>query len=235
MKGVVLAGGKGTRMSNVSEKQKVMLEVAGKPILEHNVRHLKKHGITDLVFCVSHRKEEVENYFGDGERFGVKIDYSVDEGAGTAGAVKLLENKLKESFLVIYGDVYSELNLKKFSEFHKEKKGLASLAVHPNDHPHDSTIVVMDSEKAIIDFIECPKPGSGFVNMVSAACYIVEPKALERIPKNRKFDFARDLFPAMAGKGAKVYGYETKDYMKDMGTPERIEKVERHIRQGAKE
>jgi len=234
MKAVVLAGGKGTRMSNVSEKQKVMLEAAGKPILGHNVELLKKHGITDIVFCVSHRKEEVENYFGDGEKFGVRIEYAVDNGMGTAGAVKRLDNKFKESFLVIYGDVYSELNLKDFFGFHKGKKGLASLAVHPNDHPHDSTIVVMDREKAITGFIECPKPGTKFVNMVSAACYALEPEALKHIPKNKKVDFARGLFPAMVKEGEKIYGYETQDYMKDIGTPERIGEVERHLRREAK-
>ena len=135
MKTVIMAGGKGTRIASVNARIP-MIDVAGKPVLEHEIACLKSQGFDEIIITVSHLAGNIMDYFGDGERFGVKIEYFVEQSPlGNAGALFLLREKLCGPFLLINGDVMFDVDLKRFAEFHERKGGLVSLFTHPNNHP----------------------------------------------------------------------------------------------------
>jgi histidinol-phosphate phosphatase family protein len=227
---VILAGGKGTRLSSQlgGMTPKPMARVAGLPVLEHQLVLAKRHGFHDVRLLTSHRSEVIEDYFGDGSRFGVHIRYHVDsEPRGTAGAVLEALPHLAERFALLYGDTVLDVDLDRFWHRHLEVGADCSLFVHPNDHPHDSDLVEVDAACWIKAFHSHPHAaGRYFRNLVNAALYVLEKKALESwAPARGKLDFAQDLFPQMRSAGAWLYGYISREYIKDMGTPERLERV----------
>ncbi|HIH16037.1 MAG TPA: nucleotidyltransferase family protein [Candidatus Diapherotrites archaeon] len=230
MKAVILAGGKGERLRPLTQDTpKVMLPVAGKPLLEWLVEGLVRHGIQDLLLCVSHQREKISDYFGYGERFKAHITYSVDpEFLGTAGSVRQLESQPGETFLVVYGDVASRLDYSKLIAFHQEHGGLASLVLHPSDHPADSDLAELDSQNRITFFGR--KAAAVLGGLTNAGCYVLEPAIFKGIPHATPLDFGRDVFPALvkaAAKGASkpLYGFVSTDYMRDIGTLERYKQV----------
>lgn len=234
MKAVILAGGKGTRLGKLTDEiPKPMLSLMGKPLMEYHIDLLKRYDITDIFVTVSHLKDAIINHFGNGDKFGVQMKYYEEtEPLGTVGGVKALENELGNDFLVIYGDVLVEMNLSKLIEFHRIKKSSATLVLHPNDHPHDSDLVAVDIEDKITGFIAKPHAdGNFYANLVNAGVYILNRKILNFVEANKKADFGADIFPNLV-KQLPCYGYNTSEYMKDMGTPERLVKVEESILSG---
>lgn len=225
MKAVILAGGQGTRLKELTQViPKPMIPIAGKPLLEHHINILKKYNVTEIYITVNYLKDEIIHYFGDGDKFGVRIHYYEETiPLGTVGGVKALENKLTEDFLVIYGDVLFDMNLNKLIQFHKQNRGVATLVLHPNDHPYDSDLV--DLEKGIVKkFISKPHDLPYYKNMVNAGVYVFTPEIFSYLKKDEKADFGKDIFPALV-KSNKVLGYNTSEYLKDMGTPDRLDKV----------
>jgi histidinol-phosphate phosphatase family protein len=228
---VILAGGKGERLSETAgDVPKALVKIGDKPILEHHVIQLRRYGIADIVLCVKHLSEKIVQYFRDGSKFGVRITYSKEKDfLGTAGAVKFAEDKLGERFLVVYGDVMFSLNIRKLMDFHRRKNALATLVVHESDHPHDSTIVTLSRDSRITGFFNPPHQQI-HGNLTSAAFYVFERSLLKNIPEKRPYGFSKDFFPKLIGK--RIYGYMTDEYLKDMGTPERLEKVNKHYKEG---
>ncbi|MBN1951671.1 MAG: HAD-IIIA family hydrolase [Bacteroidales bacterium] len=228
MKAVILAGGKGTRMGSLTkETPKPMLEVGKEPILLHQVRLLRKFGIRDIIILVNHLKEPIIEYFKEENKFGVHLDFFVESSPlGTVGGIKEIDYHLQEDFLVLYGDVMINMDLERLISFHQKKNSECTLVLHPNDHPQDSDLVELDNDGRITAFY--PKPhaeGHYYPNMVNAGAYILSPGILSFLERGVKADFGRDIFPSICQK-VRMYGYNTSEYLKDMGTPERWQEVE---------
>lgn len=234
MKAVILAGGKGTRMGNLTrETPKPMLKIGGEPVLSHQIKLLKKYGIKDILILVNHLKDPIIEYFKDESAFGVFIDFFEEqEPLGTVGGIKEVEYHLQEDFLVLYGDVMINMDLGRLISYHKKKKSECTLVLHPNDHPIDSDLVEMDTSGKITGFY--PKPhesGKYYPNMVNAGAYVFSPSIFRHIEKGKKADFGREVFPRIYSE-IDMYGYNTAEYLKDMGTPERLKEVEKDFRTG---
>ena len=234
MKAIILAGGKGTRLGKLTEEiPKPMLPLVGKPLMEYHIEWLKRYGIKDIYVTVNYLKDTISNHFGRGKEFGVNIKYFEETiPLGTVGGVKGLEEELGKDFLVIYGDVLVEMDLNKLINFHQSHKSAATLVLHPNDHPYDSDLVEMDKNNRISAFISKPHDNEKYyANLVNAGVYILSQDVLNFIEPNVKADFGADIFPQLV-KQLPFYGYRTPEYMKDMGTPDRLVKVEEAILSG---
>lgn len=227
MKVVIMAGGKGTRISSVaSDIPKPMIEIDGIPVLEREIQCLKEQGFEDLIITVSHLGHIIMNYFGDGLDFGVHIEYFVEEQPlGNAGALFELKNKLTEDFLLLNADSIFDIDFNRIVKFHKEKGGLVTLFTHPNSHPYDSGLIIADKTGAVEQWLtkEDARP-KYYQNRVNAGLHVVSPEILEVRPEGAKVDLDRQLLKPLAGTG-KMFCYDSPEYVKDMGTPERYEAV----------
>jgi histidinol-phosphate phosphatase family protein len=228
MKAVILAGGKGTRLGDFTKEiAKPMLKVGNIPILEHQIILLKKYNISTIIILVNYQKDSIMNYFGDGNKWDVRITYFEEpEPLGTVGGIKELETALTEDFIVLYGDVMINMHLGRLINFHHKKDSECTLVLHPNDHPYDSDLVETDREHRVTRFYPKPhNPDLYYPNLVNAGAYILAPLIFKYLQKGKKADFGRDIFPVIYDK-IKMFGYNTAEYLKDMGTPERWEEVE---------
>jgi histidinol-phosphate phosphatase family protein len=210
-----------------------MVDVAGAPLLERIVTGAALQGFSDFLFLNGHRSDVIEQHFGDGSRFGASIEHVVEaEPLGTAGAFNALRDRLTGPFVVIYGDVLMDVDLAAFVRFAQEQGGVGTLFVHPNDHPFDSDLLETDADGRIIAFH--PKPhaeGARYPNLVSAALYVLTPAALEYVPLSGTSDWGRDIFAPLAA-AAPLYAYRSCEYVKDIGTPDRLARAERHLIEG---
>jgi len=234
LKAVILAGGKGTRLAAHTQNiPKPMVKIGGRPILEHQVRLLKRYGIQDIILITGHLSSVIEEYFGDGHRFGVNITYFCETTPlGTTGGIKEIEQSLTDDFLVLYGDVILDMDLEKLVKFHQDKNSVCTLVLHPNDHPYDSDLVEIDIDCRVKAFHPKPHPRDTYYhNLVNAAVYIMSPVIIRYIEKGVSADFGRDLFPSLYGK-ERFYGYNSSEYIKDVGTPDRLESVTRDLVSG---
>ena len=220
MKAVIMAGGKGTRLRPLTSNQpKPMISIANKPCMEHIVNLLKRHGFEEIVTTLGFMPEVIEDYFGDGSAWDVKMEHSVEEEpAGTAGSVKLAEDKLTERFIVVSGDALTDADLSKAVEFHEKNGAEATLVLQEVDDPSEFGIVVVDDEGKVERFLEKPDPEEVFSYTANTGIYVLEPGILEEIPADEEYDFADDLFPKLLDEGRPVYGYVTeKPYWEDIG------------------
>ena len=220
MKAVIMAGGKGTRLRPLTSNQpKPMIPIVNKPCMEHIVNLLKRHGFGEIVVTVGFMPEVIQDYFGDGSDFDVDMEYSVeDEPMGTAGSVKLAEDRLTERFIVVSGDALTDANLQKAVAFHEDRGSEATLVLQEVDDPSEFGIVVVDDEGRVERFLEKPDPEEVFSYTANTGIYILEPTVLEDIPEDEEYDFADDLFPKLLDAGRPVYGYVTeKPYWEDIG------------------
>lgn len=234
VKAVVLCAGEGTRLRPLTnDRPKVMVSIGGRPLLEQHVRLLKHFGITDIAFNIFHKKDIIKNHFGDGSKFGVKIKYLEEvELSGTAGAIKKLEGWLDETFIVQYGDVAAEYDVKKFVDYHKKMGGVASLFVHESSHPYDSDIVDVDKDRLVKGFKRV-KPGDEFENLTNAGAYVMEPEICTLIEQGKLLDFGRDVFPViLKDESVRIYAYPCEEYTKDMGTMDRLKIVQADLESG---
>jgi histidinol-phosphate phosphatase family protein len=236
MQAVILAGGKGTRLaSRLNGRPKPLVDVCGVPLLQRQIEQLAEQEVDHFVVLVNHAADQIAEFLEAHDRFGCRVTL-VDDGEprGTAGAVLQCLDQLDDRFLVVYGDTLFNIDLARFLEVHRGSGAGASLFLHPNDHPHDSDLVEVDDDGRIAGFHPCPHPEGAYLpNLVNAAFYAVERRALEPY---RDFpvpcDFAKDLFPRMLADGARLGGYSSFEYIKDLGTPSRLEKVEKHLASG---
>lgn len=237
MQAVIMAGGKGTRLRALTNDEipKPMALVAGKPILQWQVECLRERGITDIVLITGHLGEKIRKFFGDGLRFGVRIRY-IEETVplGTAGALSMLPPLLKEdAFFLVFGDVLFDIDLARMLDFHRRKKAKASLFVHPNSHPFDSDLVVCDDTGRVRKFDSKYNVRTGWYhNCVNAGFYILDKTICQRIPQNTKVDLEKQLLAEMVESGELVYAYRSSEYIKDVGTMERITAAEKELKSG---
>lgn len=220
MKAVIMAGGKGTRLRPLTSNQpKPMISIVNKPCMEHIVNLLKRHGFDEIVTTLGFMPEVIEDYFGDGSDWDVKIEHSIEEEPmGTAGSVKLAEDKLDERFIVVSGDALTDTDLSKAVEFHEKNGAEVTLVLQEVDDPSEFGIVVVDDEGRVERFLEKPDPEEVFSYTANTGIYVLEPGILEEIPADEEYDFADDLFPKLLDEGRPVYGYVTeKPYWEDIG------------------
>ncbi len=227
MKAFILAGGKGTRLGEKTQLiPKPMIHIGGKPVLQHQVELFKSYGVTSITILVNHLSDAIIQHFGDGKDFGVSITYhNENEPLGTAGGLKDLEGNLGEDFFLLYGDVMINMDLNRLVLYHKEKGSECTIVVHPNDHPQDSDLVDIDDNGRVVAFHSKPhKEGAYYRNLVNAGLYVMNPSILRFIKRGKKADFGHDIFPSIYKK-ISMFGYNTAEYLKDMGTPTRLEHV----------
>lgn len=222
-----MAGGKGTRISSVaSDIPKPMIPIAGKPVLEHEINCLREQGFSDLIITVSHLGQTIMGYFRDGSDFGVHIEYFVEEvPLGNAGALLRLKMKLTEDFLLLNADSVFDIDFNRFVDFHKYRGGLATLFTHPNNHPYDSGLIVADDMGRVTQWLTKEDDRTGYYrNRVNAGLHVLSPKLLEQVADTPKIDLDRQILKPLAGTG-QMYVYDSPEYVKDMGTPERYAAV----------
>lgn len=232
-----MAGGKGTRLRSITNDEipKPMAPVAGKPILEWQIDCLKRQGITEIVLISGHLGHKIREYFENGSKFGVNIDY-IEETVplGTAGALSLLPPFLKEDgFFLIFGDVLFDIDLNRMQQYHKLKKAEATLFVHPNTHPFDSDLVICDENGRVKKFDSKHNVRDyWYQNCVNAGFYLMNSSICESVPKEQKVDLEKELLSGMIENGNAVYGYRSPEYIKDVGTVERIRNAEKELESG---
>ncbi len=222
MKAVIMAGGEGTRLKPVSsDTPKPLVSLCGRPVMEHIVLLLKKHGITDICCALKYRPEEIEGYFGNGEKWGVKMQYRVEtEALGTAGGVKNCGDFYDgEDFLVISGDAICDFDLSDFIEQHEKRRPAVSIALYPHPEPLRYGLALCGRDGCIHSFIEKPDWRRVVTNLVNTGIYIISPSAMSHVPEGEVFDFAKDLFPLLLREKQKLFGYTADGYWCDIGTP----------------
>lgn len=233
---VIIAGGKGTRLrERMGDLPKPLARVGDRPLLEHHILLGKKYGISDFVLLTGYGAAAIRQFCGDGSKWGVSIRYlEEDSPLGTAGAVLTAVPMLAERFIVAYGDTMANIDLGRFWKAHEHSGAASTLFVHPNDHPHDSDLVELDVTGRVTAFHPYPHKGDGFFrNLVNAALYAVERDALAPWQDRRDLpDFGKDLFPAMMRSGVHLQGYASPEYIKDAGTPARLDKVNADFESG---
>ena len=235
MKLVILAGGLGTRLG-LADRPKPMAELAGKPLLEWQVLLARRYGLRDVILLTGHLSEVIERHFGDGAAWGVNISYFQEESPlGTAGAFPRIRDRLGEGrFMVFYGDVVMDFDLSRFIAFDAEDgRSLGTLLVHPNNHPHDSDLLEIDFDNRVTAIH--PKPrleGRFFRNLVNAGAYILSPGIIDFLAPDKAADWGREVFPRLVEAGSRLMAYQTPEYIRDMGTPERFASIENDWREG---
>lgn len=233
---VIIAGGKGTRLkARIGDLPKPLVEICGKPLLEHQLLLAVRSGIKDIVLLTGHGAEYIRSYCGDGSRWGLNIRCVEEpEPMGTAGAVLNALPELAERFMVLYGDTFVDVDLLRMWRFHARQKADATLFLHPNDHPQDSDLVEVDPSNRILAFHPYPHPADAFLpNLVNGALYVLERKPLEKVLHDPKvLDFGKHVFPEMLKTGCFLSGYRSPEYMKDAGTPERLDHVTADVLSG---
>ena len=220
MKAVIMAGGEGTRLRPLSlGMPKPMVPLFGRPVMEHIIGLLKRHGITEICVTLCYQPQKVMDCFGDGSRLGVRLTYFTEEHPlGTAGSVRACMSYLgQEDFLVISGDAVCDFDLASAIEFHRGKGADATLLLCPQPSPLEYGLVLTDGESRIVRFIEKPSWGQVVTNMVNTGIYLLSPRAMEQVPEGQAYDFGKDLFPALLAGGAGLYGCPGAGYWCDMG------------------
>jgi len=229
MKALILAAGEGSRLRPLTlTRPKPMLPVGGKPLLEHIIQLLRRCGITSIAINLHYKPAVIPSYFEDGHLWGVEITYSLEETLlGSAGAAKRLQHYFDETFVVFYGDLYTEMDLSPLVGFHREKRAQITVALYEVDNPCACGIVDLAADGRIRRFVEKPAPHEVFSNLANAGIYIVEPGVLDYVPPEQPYDFGRDMFPRLLAEGVDVWGYPIHDLLIDIGTPAKYQEAQR--------
>ncbi len=222
MKAVIMAGGEGTRLRPLtSNLPKPMMPLANKPMMEHVIDLLRRHGFDEIVVTLAFMPDAIRNHFGDGSEFGVHIQYATEETPlGTAGSVRNAADALDERFLVISGDVLTDIDLSKVVAFHEEKGALATIGLVPVENPLEFGIVITDDDGSIERFLEKPSWGQVFSDTINTGIFVLEPAIFDHIADDRPVDFSSEVFPALLEAGLPLYGAVADGYWEDVGTLE---------------
>ncbi len=253
MKAVIMAGGKGTRIASIANDiPKPMIQIGGKPILEYQINNLKAHGLTDITLVIGHLGHIIQDYFKDGNRWGVAISYFIeDHPMGTAGALFKMP-ELTDDFLLMCGDVMIDVDFSRFIAFHHQHHAWASLMAHPNGHPYDSSLLITETvapqkqgglpieTQRVIGWLNKDDERLYYKNRVNAGIEIISPELLRETMRHfaphhpeqpDKIDLDRDVLKPNIGSG-KIFAYDTPEYIKDMGTPDRYHEVKHDLKSG---
>ncbi len=230
MKAVILAGGRGTRIESLCPGlPKPMIEICGKPVLQWEIEILRREGIKDFIIINGYLSEKIVSFFGDGKDFGVNISYiNEHEPRGTGGT--LLSLNADDDILVCGGDLIFDFSLRDMLDFHRRNNALATLFAHPSGHVQDSTLLCTDENNTVKKMIRA-EDTEFFSNLTNAGVQIISPELLKRYPAAHKADLDRDII-APALETGRAFAYRSFEYVKDMGTPERFEKVSEDIKRG---
>lgn len=222
MQAVIMAGGFGTRLRPLTNNMpKPMVPVVNKPMLEHLFSLLKNHNITDYIMLLYYQPDIIKRHFGDGSKFGVNLRYiTPDRDYGTAGAVKLSEEYIKDDFLVISGDVLTNINLSDFYNFHTERNSIATISLYSHENPLQYGIVLTNNNNEIVRFLEKPSSSEVFSDTINTGIYYFNKKVFNYIPEGENFDFSKDLFPSLLDNKINIFGFNSKGYWRDVGTLE---------------
>jgi mannose-1-phosphate guanylyltransferase/phosphomannomutase len=234
MKAVIMAGGEGTRLRpQTSNLPKPMLPLVGRPMMEHIVSLLRRHGIEDIVVTVAFLPNAIRNYFGDGSELGVRMVYATEETPlGTAGSVRNAREQLTERFLVISGDVLTDIDLTSLLQFHEKNNALATIALCAVENPLEFGIVITREDGSIERFLEKPGWGQVFSDTINTGIYVLEPEIFDVIPAGRAVDFSSEVFPAVLGAGDPIFGYVASGFWEDVGTTAAYRKAHEDILDG---
>lgn len=234
---VIMAGGKGSRLRSITNDEipKPMVPVDGKPLLEYQVEKLKEYGIKKIIMIVGHLGEKIMDHFKDGKDFGVDIDYIVEkEPLGTAGAFYYLKDKTDaKDFLLVFGDVFFDIDFDRMEDFHFKNEALTTLLAHPNGHPYDSDLIQTDDNGKVIGFDSKNNVRDyWYDNMVNAGMYVINRELLELVGEPVKIDFEKDILANQVKNGANIYAYHSPEYVKDVGTVDRINATVEELKNG---
>ena len=215
-----MAGGEGTRLRPLTSNQpKPMLPMANRPMMEHVVNLLRQHGFEEIVVTVAFMANAIRSYFGDGSELGVRMVYATEETPlGTAGSVRNARDELDERFLVISGDVLTDLDLTTLVAHHASKGALATIALKAVEDPLEFGIVITHEDGSIERFLEKPTWGQVFSDTINTGIYVLEPEIFDFIPEGRPVDFSEEVFPAVLDAGKPLFGYVAGGYWEDVGT-----------------
>jgi mannose-1-phosphate guanylyltransferase len=234
LKAVILVGGQGTRLRPLTyNTPKPMVPVLNLPFLEHVIRNLQAHNVTEIVMAQHYLAASMKEYFGNGSRLGVKLYYVMEDSPlGTAGAIKNVEGFLDSTFFVLNGDIFHNRDFTALLKFHRRHRAKATLVLSPVEDPTIYGVVETDKRGRVTSFVEKPKKEDVTTNMINAGTYVLEPDVLQRIPVDTKFSFEREVFPQMVTEGLPVYAYPTDNYWMDTGTPEKYLQLHRDLLSG---
>lgn len=223
MKVVIMAGGRGTRISELfPDIPKPLIPIDGVPVLEREILSLKEQGFDDIILTVGYMAGKIMHYFGNGRRLGVHIDYFVEkQPLGNAGALFQMKDQLTEDFLLLNGDAVFDIDFNRFVKYHKQHNCLVTLFTHPNNHPYDSGLIISDEKSVVQKWLtkEDERP-LYYQNRVNAGLHVIRPELLNQQIDTPKIDLDRQLLKPLSGTG-KMICYDSPEYVKDMGTPER--------------
>jgi len=234
MQALILAGGLGTRLrAVVSDKPKPMATIVGKPFLEYQIELLQRGGVDDVTFCVGYLYEQIQNYFGSGEKWGVKINYSIEEELlGTAGALKLAQRFIHGPFFVLNGDTHLDIDLPKLARFYQENKenhnAIGAMALAEIQDARNYGSVTINADSAILSFNE-KSESAETSKLINAGIYVLAPEILNFIAAAKKVSLEKETFPTAINQGHPLFGYRTEGYFVDIGTPAGYQGFQQHI------
>ena len=232
---VIIAGGKGIRLGTLTlDVPKPMVLLEGKPVLEYQIELAKQYNLKEIIILSGYMSDKIEEYFFDGKWLGVNIKHINEQfPLGTAGCLKQIEEFVSDDFIVFNADIVMDFDILKMIDFHYGKDSAATLFLHPNDHPYDSDLIEIDDNGYVLSIY--PNPHSNdrwYKNLVIAGVYIFKKSVLQHIKKNIKADVGKDLLPTLLHSDEMISGYISSEYVKDMGTHERYEKVKKDFLSG---
>jgi len=236
MRAMILAAGEGTRIRSVSRNTaKALLPVNGTPLLEHTLLWLSNSSITEVAINLHYLSRQIEEFAGNGDAFGVQVTYSPEEVLlGTAGGVKRMQAFLSDPFLVVYGDVLTDVALKPVESFHEATKASVTMVVCPSNKRQDAGAVQINELGRVIAFSERPAEPEYEYQFMAGGIYIMNKEVLKLVPENEYFDFGHNLFPILTAQGHTVFSYPVRrgEYLLDIGTPERYQRANRDAEAG---
>jgi NDP-sugar pyrophosphorylase family protein len=227
LKAVILAGGVGTRLKPLTHNRpKPLIPIAGEPCVDYMIKSLVSADFKRIIVTTGYMSDTMIRNIGDGKKFGASILYAFEEQpAGTAGAVKNVSEFLDETFVVASGDVLADVDIKEIYDYHKDKKGVATMALTTVKNPTEYGIVGLDEDNRIVKFKEKPKEDEVFSNLINAGIYILEPEVLNYIPENTMFDFSKNVFPALLENNQPIFGASISGLWMDIGRPSDVLKA----------
>lgn len=234
MKVVIMAGGKGTRISQLfPDIPKPLIPIDGIPVLEREIVSLRDQGFKDIILTVGYMADKIIDYFGDGSKLNTHIEYFIEKKPlGNAGALFQLKDQLTEDFLLLNADAMFDIDFNRFVDFHKKHEGFVTLFTHPNGHPYDSGLIISNEKNQVLEWLskEDDRP-TYYKNRVNAGLHVLSPKVLDQEIFTPKIDLDRQVLKPLCGTG-KMYCYDSPEYVKDMGTPDRYESVNKDFKKG---
>ncbi len=221
-----MAGGKGTRIRPaVSLVPKILLPLDNKPLIDYLINNLKKSECSNVIICAGHLSRKIKEYI-DKNHYGIPINLSIEnEPLGTAGALNLIKNLLKETFVVLYGDIFTTIDIAKLLKFHLRNNADCTIVVRKTEHPQDSNLVSFNKSLSVKKFYFKPHAKIPLSEYGLTAIYMFNPEVLQLLPEITPLDLEKDFLPILLKRKKKLVCYNTREFIRDIGTPERYSKI----------